>query len=123
MSEQEDREQLQQALIGELVVPLIPVVRAALEEMLTGRNKAARDMKAAYLIAEIGRDLVLKGGDSRDGQKRKTEIMEVVREFMAVRGQTESEEPEKPDFFADVEAERSAGNASRDGSRSSAPAS
>lgn len=122
MSEQESREALQQALIDELVVPLIPVAEKALREMLTGKNKAARDMKAAYIIAELGRDLVLKGGDSRDAQRRKAEIMDVVREFMAVRGQTEPEEPKKSNFFDDVEAERSAGNAGRDGTRAPAPA-
>ncbi len=118
MTEQESREKLQEALIGELVLPLIPTIKAALEEMLTGRNKAARDMKAAYLIAELGRDLLLKGPDSRDVQKRKDEIMEVVRQFMAVREPAKPEEP--AGFFADVERERSQSHASGDDSAAAA---
>lgn len=121
MTEQEAKEQLQQALIGELVLPLIPVAEQALRDMLTGK-KGARDMKAVYLIAELGRDLVLKGADSRDVQKRKAEIMEVVRECLTTREPSKPDEPEEVGFFEQIEAERSGGDGNRAGTRFPAPA-
>ncbi len=54
------REQLQDALILKLILPILPLVAEALQDMLGQRGKL-RDMKAAYIIAEVARDLVLKG--------------------------------------------------------------
>ena len=120
LTEEERKALLHDALIGELVLPLIPVAKQAIEEMLTGKNKAARDMKAAYLIAELGRDL-LKGTELRDAQKRRAEIVGIVREFLAIREPASLDESKKEDFFAEIEAERSGGDASRDGTRIPAP--
>ncbi len=54
------RDALQEAMISEFILPTLPLVAEALQDMIGKRGKT-RDMKAAYLVAEVARDLVLKG--------------------------------------------------------------
>lgn len=72
------REALQEALIQTLILPTLPLVAEALTDMIGKRGKL-RDMKAAYIIAEVGRDLVLKGISDGPTMRSVMELVEDVK--------------------------------------------
>lgn len=73
------REALQKALIDILILPTLPLVADALQDMLGQRGKL-RDMKAAYIIAEVARDLVLKGVSDGQTLRSVVALVENVKE-------------------------------------------
>jgi hypothetical protein len=72
------REALQEALIEQLILPTLPLVAEALRDMLGQRGKL-RDLKAAYTIAEVARDLVLKGLSDGPTLRSVMELVEGVK--------------------------------------------
>jgi len=119
MAEESQRDRLVRLLVEELIAPTLPQVQKALLATM-GASAKLRDMKAAYVILDVARDIITKGGPTIPTMQELNKMLVLAKR--GADGDIDGQEArdQEPDFFQEVSKDAERRRATPDGDRSQA---